>query len=266
MKRQILLSALLGLSLIGTAFADDLDDIKKRGVLVVGVTSDPPFAQLNTKTQSYTGYDVDFAIAIARQLGVKPVIKDITTADRIPKLQAKEVDILVAEMTKTAERAKLIDFSHGYFVTGQKFIVRKGKAMAIEDLTHAKIGTIAGSTSEKQLQQEMPAAKIKLYPEADNGFAALQKGEIDAFSTDEPILAALHNKMPNKAEYEIPNLAISLEVYGIGVRKGEKRLMDEVNKTIVGMEQTGEAAKIFERWFGPSSQIPLLRLFKINAK
>ncbi|WP_222103407.1 transporter substrate-binding domain-containing protein [Chitinimonas sp. BJB300] len=266
MKLKFLLSAILGISLLGTALADDLDEIKKRGTLVVGVTSDPPFAQLDTKKQTYTGYDVDFAVAIAKQMGVKVLIKDISTADRIPKLQAKDVDVVIATLTKNAEREKLIDFSYGYFVTGQKFIVHKGKIKAIEDLTNATIGTISGSTSEKQLRREMPHAKVVLFPGPDQGFVALGKGEIDAFSTDEPILAGLYNKMPNKNDFEIPNASVSLEVYGIGMRKGEKRLVDEVNKIIVGMEQTGEASKIFERWFGPNSTIPLTRLFKINAK
>ncbi|MGQ5522594.1 transporter substrate-binding domain-containing protein [Chitinimonas sp. PSY-7] len=266
MKLNFLLSAFLGLSLIGSAFADDLDEIKKRGTLVVGVTSDPPFAQLDTKKQSYTGYDVDFAVAIAKQLGVKVVIKDITTADRIPKLQSKDVDILIATLTKNAEREKIIDFSYGYFVTGQKFIVRKGKVKAIEDLTTATIGTINGSTSEKQLRREMPKAKVMLFPEADAGFVALDKGQIDAFSTDEPILASLYNKMPNKSQFEIPNISISLEVYGIGMRKGEKRLQETIDKTIVAMEQSGEAKQIFDRWFGPNSTIPLTRLFTISAK
>jgi polar amino acid transport system substrate-binding protein len=265
-KLKILLSAFLSLSLLGSAFADDLDEIKKRGTLIVGVTSDPPFAQLDTKKQTYTGYDVDFAVAIAKELGVKVIVKDLLTADRIPKLQAKDVDILIATLTKNAEREKLIDFSYGYFVTGQKFIVRKGKVRAIEDLTTATIGTMRGSTSEKQLLREMPKAKVMLFPDPDAGFVALQKSEIDAFSTDEPILASLYGKMPNKNQFEIPNVSISLEVYGIGMRKGEKRLQETINNTIVGMEKSGTALKIFERWFGPNSSIPLTRLFTINAK
>jgi polar amino acid transport system substrate-binding protein len=264
---KLLLSAVLGLSLLGTAVADDLDEIKKRGTLVVGVKdSTPPFGVRNTKTNTISGYDVDFALAIAKKMGVKVVVKAVESAQRIPSLQNKEVDLIIATMTKNAEREKQVDFSHGYFITGQKFVVRKGKVNAIEDLMNATIGTVTGSTSEKQLRREMPTANVVLFADYDEAFAALGKGQLDAVSTDEPILAGLLNKMPNKRDFEIPNVTISLEVYGIAARKGEKRLIEEVNKTIVGMEQSGEAAKIFDHWFGPNTNAPLTRLFKINAK
>jgi len=267
MKIKLLLAALLGLCMLTPAVADDLDDIKKRGTLVVGVKdSTPPFGVLNTKTQTISGYDVDFAAAIAKKLGVNLIVKGVESAQRVPKLQNKEVDLIIATMTKNAEREKQVDFSYGYFITGQKFVVRKGKVNSIEDLTSATIGTVTGSTSAKQLAREMPGANMVLFGDYDEAFVALGKGQLDAVSTDEPILAGLLNKMPNKAQYEIPNVTISLEVYGIAVRKGEKRLLEEVNKTIVAMEQSGEAAKIFDRWFGPNSSAPLMRLFKINAK
>ncbi|QDQ26845.1 transporter substrate-binding domain-containing protein [Chitinimonas arctica] len=267
MKFNTLFAGLLGFALLAPAFADDLDDIKKRNMLVVGVKdSTPPFGVLNPKTQTISGYDIDFAAAIAKHLGVGLTVKGVESSQRIPKLVGKEVDLIIATMTKNAEREKQVDFSYGYFITGQKFVVRKGKVNAIEDLTTSKIGTVTGSTSEKQLKREMPGANIVLFADYDEAFAALGKGQLDAVSTDEPILAGLLNKMPNKAQYEIPNVTISLEVYAIAVRKGEKRLLDEVNKTIVAMEQSGEAAKIFDRWFGPTTSAPLMRLFKINAK
>ncbi|GAB3261307.1 ABC transporter substrate-binding protein [Chitinimonas naiadis] len=267
MKIRTLFACLLGISLLGSALADDLDEIKKHGTLVVGVKdSTPPFGVLNPKTQTISGYDVDFAVAIAKHMGVNILVKGVESAQRIPKLQSRDVDMIIATMTKNPEREKQVDFSYGYFITGQKFAVRKGKVSSIEDLAKLTIGTVTGSTSEKQLRREMPTANVVLFADYDEAFAAMGKGQLDAVSTDEPILAGLLNKMPNKSQFEIPNVTISLEVYGIAVRKGEKRLMEEVNKTIVAMEQSGEAEKIFNRWFGPNTTSPLTRLFKINAK
>ncbi|PHV12506.1 transporter substrate-binding domain-containing protein [Chitinimonas sp. BJB300] len=267
MKLKLLLSAVLGLVLLGSAFADDLDEIKKRGTLIVGVKdATPPFGMRNPKAKTISGYDVDFAIAIAKHLGVKVVVKEVESAQRIPRLQAKDVDLIIATMTKTAEREKQLDFSYGYFVTWQKFAAPKGKIKTVEDLANANIGTVTGSTSEKHLRQELPGANLVLFADYKQAFAALSNGELDAVSTEEPILAGRLGKMQNKDEFEIPDVSISVEVYGIGVRKGEKRLLKEVNTTIVGMEESGEAEKIFDRWFGPSSQMPLLRTFKIGAK
>ncbi|MBV8656919.1 MAG: transporter substrate-binding domain-containing protein [Burkholderiales bacterium] len=266
MKFKHLLAACLCLSLFVPALADDLDAIKKKGLLVVGVKdSTPPFGVRDVKTNTISGYDVDFALAIAKHMGVKVVVKAVESAERIPALQRHDVDMVIATMTKNAEREKQVDFSEGYFVTGQKFVVRKGKVNNVEDLTKATIGTATGSTSEKQLRRELPNANVVLFEDYAPAMAALSKGELDAVSTDEPILAGLLNKMPNKQNFEIPDVSISIEIYGVAVRKGETRLVKEVNDTLIGMEQSGEAAKIFNRWFGENTATPLLRTFKIKA-
>ncbi|MDK2124969.1 ABC transporter substrate-binding protein [Parachitinimonas caeni] len=248
------------------AWADDLDNIKKKGVLVVGVKdATPPFGVLDPKTNTISGYDIDFAAAIAKRLNVKLSVKAVDSAERIPKLQAGEVDMIIATMTKNPEREKQVDFSYGYFVTGQKFVVRKGKVNSIEDLTNLSIGTVKGSTSEKQVRKEMPNANVVLFDDYPEAFKSLESGRLDAVTTDEPILAGLLNGMANKKDYEIPNVTISLEIYGIAVRKGEARLRKEVNDTIIEMERDGSAQKIFDRWFGPNTKNPLQRLFKIKT-
>lgn len=268
MRLKSLLTSLALLAVVvPAAQADDLEAIKKKGTLVVGVKdSTPPFGVLNTKTQTISGYDIDFASAIAKKLGVSILVKGIDSADRISKLQKGEVDMVIATMTKNAEREKQVDFSHGYFITGQKFVVRKGKVNSLEDLTKAAIGTAKGSTSEKQLRKEMPNANLVLFDDYDEAFKYLGQGKLDAVSTDEPILAGLLNKMPNKTQFEIPNVTISIEVYGVAVRKGEKALLQEVNNTLIEMEKSGEAEKIFDRWFGPTTSAPLMRTFRITGK
>lgn len=86
-----------------------------------------------------------------------------------------------------------------------------------------------------------------------------------AVTTDEAILAGILAKAPNKAQFEIPNIQISDEPYGLGMRKGDTNFVNFVNKTILDMEKSGEAAKIFEKWFGPGTQFHLQRNFKITA-
>jgi polar amino acid transport system substrate-binding protein len=268
MKFNHLAAAVLWIAALATpAMADDLDDIKQRGTLIVGVKdSTPPFGVLDPKTRTISGYDIDFAAAIAKRLGVKLLAKAVESAERIPKLQSRDVDMIIATMSKNAEREKQVDFSEGYFVTGQKFAVRKGKVRNLDDLTRATIGTVKGSTSEKQLRKEMPNAKVVLFDDYDIAFHALGQGQLDAVTTDEPILAGQLNKMPNKSLFEITDVGISLEVYGIAMRKGEKRLQKEVNDTLGAMEQSGEAQRVFDRWFGPQSNAPLIRTFKITPK
>jgi polar amino acid transport system substrate-binding protein len=272
MKR--LLTVALGLALVGIAGksaqaappADTLAEVKKKGVLVAGVKDSlPPFGYIDEKSRSIVGYDIDFINAIAKKLGAKVELKPVTSASRMPQLQEGNIDIIAATMTKNPERAKQIDFSHTYFFTGQKFITKKGSVKSLKDLDGKKIGTAKGSTSEQNAKKSIPTANVLSFDDYPQAFLALQQGKVAAVTTDEAILAGILAKAPNKDQFEIPKIQISDEPYGLGMRKGDKNFVDFVNKTIVEMEKSGEARKIFEKWFGPKTDFNLERNFKITA-
>ena len=246
--------------------ADTLADAKKKGVLVVGCKDSlPPFGYIDEKSRRIVGYDIDFVNAIAQKMGVKVELKPVTSASRMPQLQEGHIDIIAATMTKNAERAKVIDFSHTYFFTGQKFITKKGTVKSLKDLEGKRIGTAKGSTSEQNVKKAVPSSTVLSFDDYPQAFLALQQGKVAAVTTDEAILAGILAKAPNKALFEIPNIQISDEPYGLGMRKGDTNLVNFVNKTILEMEKNGEAAKIFQKWFGPKTQFHLERNFKIKA-
>lgn len=263
----IVLSVLLvGTFVAGASLAGDkLADIKAKGVLVAGIKDSlPPFGFIDQKTRTIVGYDIDFVNAIATKLGVKVELKPVTSATRMPQLQEGNIDIIAATMTKNPERAKVIDFSYTYFFTGQKFLTKKGAIKSLKDLAGKKIGTAKGSTSEKNAAKAVPTATILSFDDYPQAVLALQQGKVVAVTTDESILAGQLSKLP-KGKYEIPDIRISDEPYGLGIRKGNKSFLDFVNKTIIEMEKTGEAKRIFDRWFGPNSDTPLYRTFTITA-
>jgi len=246
--------------------ADTLAEVKKKGVLVAGVKDSlPPFGYIDEKTRTIIGYDIDFVNAIAKKLGVKVELKPVTSASRMPQLQEGNIDMIAATMTKNPERAKQIDFSHTYFFTGQKFITKKGSVTALKDLEGKRIGTAKGSTSEQNVKKALPTATVLSFDDYPQAFLALQQGKVQAVTTDEAILAGILAKSPNKAQFEIPNVQLSDEPYGLGMRKGDKNFVDFVNKTILEMEKSGEAKKIFEKWFGATTDFHLQRNFKITA-
>jgi polar amino acid transport system substrate-binding protein len=262
------LTALVAISAkaFAAAPADTLAEVKKKGVLVAGVKDSlPPFGYIDEKTRTIIGYDIDFINAIAKKLGVKVELKPVTSASRMPQLQEGNIDIIAATMTKNPERAKQIDFSHTYFFTGQKFITKKGSVKALKDLDGKRIGTAKGSTSEQNVKKAIPTATVLSFDDYPQAFLALQQGKVQAVTTDEAILAGILAKSPEKGKFEIPNVQISDEPYGLGMRKGDKNFVDFVNKTILDMEKSGEAKKIFDKWFGPKTDFHLQRNFKITA-
>ena len=267
-KLLVLVGTLVILAgLCGTLLAaDTLETVKKKGVLVAGVKdSTPGFGFVDEKTREIVGYDVDFVKAIAKKLGVKLELKPVTSASRMPQLTEGNIDIIAATMTATPERAKQIDFSLTYFFTGQKFIVKKGTVKSLADLEGKRIGTAKGSTSEQNAAKALPKATVLSFDDYPQAFLALQQGKVFAVTTDESILANLLGRAPNKEQFEIPEIQISDEPYGMGMRKGDKNFADFVNKTLLEMEKSGEAKRIFDRWFGPTSAAPLSRgKFKIT--
>jgi polar amino acid transport system substrate-binding protein len=255
------------MGVLGTLWAaDTLEAVKKRGILVAGVKdSTPGFGFVDEKTREIVGYDVDFVRSIANRLGVKLQLKPVTSASRMPQLIEGNIDIIAATMTKTAERAKQIDFSNTYFFTGQKFLTRKGAVKTLADLEGKKIGTAKGSTSEQNAAKALPKATILSFDDYPQAFLAFQQSKVVAVTTDESILANMLSKAPNRDQFEIPDIQISDEPYGLGLRKGDRNFLDFVNKTLLEMEKSGEARKIFDKWFGPNSQTPLKRNFRITV-
>ncbi|OPY86997.1 MAG: ABC transporter glutamine-binding protein GlnH precursor [Smithella sp. PtaU1.Bin162] len=268
MKKTVLLfTALFFLFVIcGVSFAaDTLQNVKKRGVLRAGVKDlTPGFALADVKTGEISGYDVDIVKALARKLDARLEIVPIKEDERISSLTEGKVDIVAATMTKTKERERFIDFSHTYFVTEQKFLVSKGTVQRLTDLENKKVGTVAQTTSEINVRKALPAAHIIIFDDYVPAFLALQKGDIFAVTTDEAMLAAILSKA-DKGVFEIPPLAISKEPYGLGIRKDQKPFLRFINKSLLEMEKSGEAKKIYDKWFGPESQIPLKRAFKISS-
>jgi len=251
----------------GLAAAEDtFDAVKARGTLVAGVKdSTAGFGYIDQKTREVVGYDVDFVKYLADAMGVKLELKTVTSGTRIPQLLSGNIDIVAATMTYTPEQAKQLDFSNTYFLTGQKFLVRKGTVKSLADLDGKKIGTAKGSTSEQNASKALPKATILSFDDYPQAFLALQQGKVVAVTTDESILAGILGKAPNKEAFEIAALRISDEPYGLGIRMGNPKFRKFVNDTLLEMEKNGEAKKIFEKWFGPGSDQPMSRDFTITA-
>jgi polar amino acid transport system substrate-binding protein len=252
--------------LSGVAQADKLDDIKKAGVLrVAAFDGNPPFGFVDAN-KKIIGLDVDYANELAKKLGVKVQIIPTNPANRIPLLTSNKVDLVFANFTITEERAKVVDFSIPYFGSGQQFLAKKGVLKNADDVKPLRIGTDKGTTMETTLRTKYPSTTVVLYDDTPLGITALRNGNINAFTQDGSKLVAVLATLPDKDKYEIPPFSISDEYQGIGVPKGETRLVSYLNDWLVELEKNGTAKKIYDKWYGPQSNSPLPRLFKIGDK
>ena len=243
--------------LAGTAVhADQLDDIKKKGQLVVGVLgTDEPATFIDPKTREIIGYEVDLVNAIAKKIGVKPVLKQIAVAARIPELQQGHVDLVAAGLTHNKEREPQIDFSLTTFVTGQKAIVKKDSGITdVPQLAGKKVLTIRGGTQEPNIKKAVPGAEVVTFDTSQQAFQALQQGKGVGYVDDEAALLNSYAKLgPQKAQYVVLKQNLSTEALAIGIKKGESGLKKVVDDTLRELEKSGEAEKIFFMWSAPKT-------------
>lgn len=264
--RAPLTPLVMALALVcGVAHADKLDDIKKAGVLrVAAFDGNPPFGYVDGASRKVVGFDIDYANELGKKLGVKVEVVPTNPANRIPLLTSNKVDLVFANFTITDDRAKVIDFSIPYIASGQQFLAKKGLLKSADDIRNVRVGTDKGTTMETTLREKYPDTKVVLYDDTPLGLAALRNGNIQAFSQDGTKLTAILGTLPDKDKYEIPPFAISEEYEGVGIPKGETRLVALVNDWLRELEKNGTAAQIYDKWFGPQSRAPLPRLFKIG--
>lgn len=252
-----------------TVHADQLDDIKKKGQLVVGVLgTDEPATFIDPKTREIIGYEVDLVNAIAKKIGVKPVLKQIAVAARIPELQQGHVDLVAAGLTHNKEREPQIDFSLTTFVTGQKVIVKKDSGITdVPQLAGKKVLTIRGGTQEPNIKKAVPGAEVVTFDTSQQAFQALQQGKGVGYVDDEAALLNSYAKLgPQKAQYVVLKQNLSTEALAIGIKKGESGLKKVVDDTLRELEKSGEAEKIFFKWYGPKTKSGFeTRSFKIET-
>ncbi len=214
----------------------DLEVIKKRGYLIVGVKDDsPPFGFY--KDDILQGIDIEIANEIATQIfgEYSPAnIKFITInpQNRIEKLNSKEADILVATMSINEKRKLILNFSAPYFTTSQKIMVKKNSK--ITSLNYfsktGKLAIVLGTTGEKILKLVSPNAQVIGATSYKEAYNMLLNNRVDAILGDDCILSGI-----NDNKFKILSRAYSNEYYAVALRKSEdsKELLNKVNSAIV---------------------------------
>ena len=271
LRSSALLAATFAAALFATtaARADQLDDIKKKGEIVFGVLgTDEPNSFVDPKTREIVGYEVDIANAIAKKIGVKPVFKQLAVAARIPELQQGRVDILAASLTHNTEREAQIDFSLTTFVTGQKVLVKTTSGIKdVPDLANKKVLTVKGGTQEPNVRKAVPTVEVVTFETTPQAFQALQQGKGAGYVNDEASLVNDYAKLgPAKKDYTILPTSISVEPLALGLKKGEKNLKTVVDGVLRDLEKSGDADKLFVKWYGPATKLQFdKRSFKIES-
>lgn len=231
--------------------------IKDRGFLIVGIAADSYLlSSRNPFTGVIEGFDQDMVVAVATALFGDDYLKHlqlrvITPADRIPLLQAGEVDMVVRNMTINCSRWEQIAFSAEYYRSGQKVLVGRGAGInTIADLAGKRVCAPTGTTSLDNIQQIAPEAIAVTAANDTFCMVKFQNGEADALSTDDTVLAGLAAQDPYAVVLE--GEPLTAEPYGIGVNSDRVDFVKFINGVLEQMRADGSWAASYQTWLAPT--------------
>ena len=247
-------AGLVFLVLASPAAAGGLDDARGRGKLLVGVKTDfPPFGYLDPAGKP-KGFDVEVARYLARALfGDESRLETVpvTSGSRIPFLYSDWIDMIVATMTVTEDRKRVLDFSDPYFASASMLLVRAGsKVRGIEDLGGKTVAVIEGSVQEKDLELVAPGAKRIAFRNMDEAVAALRAKRVDALCQDDMLVLTLAK---GNRDLKVSGKPILTRPYAVAVRKGDAETLRWVNDKLSAMKKDGTYERLREKYFGTAT-------------
>ncbi|WP_130480702.1 transporter substrate-binding domain-containing protein [Sphaerotilus mobilis] len=259
-----LLATLAGLALPVRAQGDvdrTLDRIAQTGTISLGHReASVPFSYYDARRQ-VVGYSHELMLRVLDT--VKAELKlpaltiklvPVTAQNRIPLLQNGTVDLECGSTTHNVAREREVAFSHSIFVIGTRLMVPRGSRVRdFADLGGKRVVVTAGTTSERLLrtyaEQRGLALTIEATKDHDASFRRLEAGAADAYMMDDALLHGVRARALRPDDWEVVGQPMSTEVYACAMRRGDAEFKRVVDAGLARLMLTGEALRIYQRWF-----------------
>lgn len=238
-----------------------LKKIKDSGTIILGVReSSVPFSYLDD-SQKPIGYSIDLCMkvvdALKKQLkmpNLQVKMNPVTSQTRIPLMTNGTIDLECGSTTNSVERQKQVAFSVAHYVTAVRMAVKTNSGInSLNDLNGKPVVTTTGTTSDRYIKQNEQGKQINvrnLYgKDHAESFLMLESGRAVAFVMDDVLLAGLIARSKNPKSFKIVGPALSVEPYGLMMRKDDPQFKQVVDRTLSTLMKTGEARKIYSKWF-----------------
>ncbi len=260
----VLLGALM---LLGAAQVDagTLEAVRARGVLIVGVREDfPPLGYLDG-TGKPTGFEVDLARYLARQLlGDESKLQLVTVniGDRLTAILSGSADLLIAAVSATEDRAAVFALSEPYFVSGTLLLVPRDSSIRdFGDLPGKRVAVLEGSIQEGAWEPVLREPVVRgvvrevirvQFRNVAAAVAALRAGQVDALAEDDVLILALAKQNPDLVAVGKP---FRPQPYAVAMRKGDGDLLAWVNEQLRKAKADGTYDQLWNRYFGEAGGI-----------
>ncbi|MDI9329734.1 MAG: amino acid ABC transporter substrate-binding protein [Alphaproteobacteria bacterium] len=261
MKKQLL--SLACAALLATPFvasANTLEKVKASGTITMGVRDSSGALSYTLGDGKYAGYHVEICQriieqaekAVGRKLQTNYV--SVTSQNRIPLTQNGTVDIECGSTTNNAARQRDVSFAVTTYVEEVRIAVKANSGItSINQLNGKNVATTTGTTSVQHLRRHERGAGVdfkEVYgKDHAESFLLLESGRADAFVMDGQILAGNIASAKNPGDFRIVGEVLSVEPIAIMMRKDDPAFKKVADDTIRGLAQSGELAKIYDKWF-----------------
>ncbi len=224
----------------------------------VGIKFDQPGLGLK-EGSTYSGFDVDVANYIAKELNFTPTFVESVSAQRETLISSGQVKYIVGTYSITDARKEKVSFAGPYFIAGQDLLIRADDTSITgpDSLKGKKLCSVKGSTSAANVQKKFGAdIQLQEYGTYTLCVDALKSGAVDALTTDNTILAGYAAQEANKGKLKVVGTTFSTENYGVGLKKGDTAFCKQVTDALTKFISSGEWQKSVDKNLGPAGFKP----------
>ncbi|WP_024833206.1 amino acid ABC transporter substrate-binding protein [Ruminiclostridium josui] len=234
------------------------DKVKEKGELVLGLDESFPPMGFRDEDNNIVGYDIDLAKEVAARLGVKLTLQPINWDSKDQELNTGNIDCIWNGFSISEKRKQNILFSDPYMKNNQVVVVMAdSKYNTLADLKGKTVSLQAQSSAADAIDKnkDFKSSLKDVVELKDNTLCLmdLKTGNTDGVVMDE-VVARYQIKI-NNGKYRIIDESLAVEEYGIGFRKGDVKLMTQVNDTLKAMAKDGKITEISNKWFGKDISI-----------
>ena len=262
-SRLTLIAAVAAFAVALPALAQEgtLKKIKDSGSITIGHRdASLPFSYYDDKQQPI-GYAMDLCAKIVdavkaelKMPNLKTNYQLVTSANRIPLMANGTIDLECGSTTNNVARQEQVWFTMTHFVTANRWVAKKSaKLKSLQDLKGKTIVSTAGTTNIKQITEINAAQNLGMNIISANGhpeaFQMVETGRAVAFVMDDILLAGLVAQSRSPKDYEISSIALSVEPYGIMLRKDDKAFKELADKALSQVYKSGQVNAIYSKWF-----------------
>jgi polar amino acid transport system substrate-binding protein len=233
------------------AQARNLDDILSAGSIRIGVNPNyPPNAMYDDQNQ-LAGFDIDMGNRLAQMLGVKAEFVVVDPASRVPFVTSDKIDIVMGGMSRTPDRAKLIDFSLPVNTEGSAVLTTEGAAYEnVADMNTDKVtfAEVRGTTPTKFIQDKLPNAKLLALENWNDALRAVADGRATALIADPAFYTTLLPNFPDTKWKILKGAAGPVAYDCLGLQRGNTSLLHWVNVALFSLQKDGFVDDAWRKW------------------